>query len=310
MVSVRPHARRWRAYLTRGGLVLAGISLVRGLMEPKNQQQVTPEQQDTEATPKNIEYGTKHPPSYRYRHYQRPDEAEHRVAEQIYWRGSFWLTATTTLAAIFAAVFAILGWDLARRTAEDAHQTVIETTRQADAASKPYVFGRFVHPLVLHNWITALKPANPGMFGQTNNRTKIELTNYGQSPAILISVKCAPIFGGMASVNFAQIDIYNTPDATDFVPRTILFKDPVLVSCFPWPVNLRVMKYKANMTADDKFSFVFEHPIWMVARVTYEDVSGKTDTLLVCARLEYGRDSFMDLPAAFSAARAPECRAD
>ena len=70
-------------------------------------------------------HGTKTSPSYRFRNYRHANEDEHRTAEQYFWRRSFWLSVATTLAAVTAAIFAVLGWQQARHQTNDAHESLV-----------------------------------------------------------------------------------------------------------------------------------------------------------------------------------------
>jgi len=199
--------------------------------------------------------------------------------------------------AASAAVFAYWAYTQAKSQAAAAWAS-------ADASSEPYLSLVFTNSAEIQRDI-----------GENFARVGITLTNYGEAPAIIDSAQCASAYGSPQNVDFKLIDGFNGV-STDNAVRTlkkgqvIIKGQPVSVMCDGiFPENSTILVFPRNAKIDQIRNALFEHPLWVLARVNYEDIFGNHMQSVFCARFDWLLDDFSDAEA-FTPFKAPECQDD
>lgn len=209
------------------------------------------------------------------------------------------------IVAGLALTISVVGAYFLLSQTEAAWNTASAARQQADAATVPYIFGQFKNPLVLHAWINNKEtPDRPYALRPENPFVQLEIKNYGLSPAIITAVHCGAFWGDRDHIDIRLLAYLIAP-AADLNPRTVVFKEPIDGSCIPLePLNGTPT---GREWGRDIVATILMHPIWMLASVDFEDVSGIPHTIVVCARYEDGYYSAENDPQAFIPARAPDC---
>jgi len=301
MVSFRRHESDWRTYLALGGL---GLILGRLLtVSLKNDGVPNGGDKQTNKTKANRDYcyqlNEKTISLYSPYEGWHPDEKRHRGKERCYWRLTLILSFFTMAGAGTAAYCAAKAYVQTRSQTQAGWEAAKQAKRQADAASEPYVFGVFQRSNTIFDWLHDGTPIDVG----------IVLSNYGQGPAIITKAQCSVVFGNPTNVDFSLLDESPISSIEDVPHLDVLGREPIVGKCDdPWPNDYGRTGFNNGLSPTDKITFIMiSHPIWVLAKIDYEDVVGNKYESVVCARFELAGGANQKDSLGFQPFLAPKC---
>ena len=202
---------------------------------------------------------------------RHPSEEQHRSNEERNWAFQNALTGVAIFLTMIVGVFTV--------------GTFYETRRQADAASRSYLFSEAIDKGTIYNWLL-----NNGLMSEG-----LVATNYGSSTAIVRRVGCLIVWGSKASPPPGSVKIAaedNHQRALDAFGQYTMPSDSIIMpdkqvsfSCpDAYPTNDYTMRGHDPKTTPPRFLFGFSHSIWIVAMITYTDLSGYIHHTPLCSR--------------------------
>ncbi len=175
-----------------------------------------------------------------------------------------------------------------------AQNAVGEAKRQADAATRPYLFAKVIeNNCSFSGWTDYAEhgpvPCGVGAFAEKFLDLSVSFTNHGLVPAIIKRVECSIVFGTEDGPDLAEVakaeawqDMLPIKDlAEDFIDSK---ETSAVARCFAWPQNSEQYSFARNYTFSKLW--MSGHKVWVSGYIVYTDTDRDNLSAPICAEFD------------------------